>query len=175
MNNNEIISLRIQNIENDLALLRQRHIYEIENIRGVPKCATLADRIQRNFDIVLEEYDKLIEKHTVEVKREQFDLLSGLLVALSREISELSKKQPDGLINKFKIGQINRVLKPIKEMMKDEPSTEFLDILVEPDPEAQTDKSKNTYSDATMILSQFKEACGEFRSKHFDIGWHINL
>lgn len=46
------------------------------------------------------------------------DLLTGLLKRLSDEVAALSKKQPDVLINAFKVGQINRVLIPLKEMRR---------------------------------------------------------
>ena len=42
----EDINLKIQAIDNDLALLRDKHIYEIEKVPGTLKCSTLANRIQ---------------------------------------------------------------------------------------------------------------------------------
>ena len=59
--------------------------------------------------------------------------------------------------------------------MKGEPSTVFLDVLVELEPDSKTDKSRSTYSDTAVILSQFREACGEYRSKHYDARWDIHL
>ena len=76
-------------------------------------------------------------------------------------------------MNAFKVGQINRVLKPLKEIMADEPSAAFLDLVAEVEDRAE--KSRNSYSDVAVILSQFREACGEYRSKHYDTGWSIHL
>lgn len=171
----EYISLKVQEIENDLTLLRNKHIHELEKVPGTPKCSTLADRMQKNLDYVVNAYEELISNQAVSADREQFDLLSGMLTRLASEIADLSKKQPDGLVNAFKVGQINRVLRPLKEIMKEEPSTEFLDLIIEPDSEAIMDKSRNTYSDTALILSQFREACGEYRSKHYDTVWNIRL
>mgnify|MGYP001094737875 CR=1 FL=1 len=166
----EDIDTKVRELEDDIALLKEKHVYEIKKAVGVPKCSTLADRIQRNLNIVVSGYESMITKDEEVVDREKFDLLSGLLVALAEEISILSKKQPDGLINTFKVGQINRVLRPLKEIMS-EPSTAFLDVLLEPESDSKTDKSRNTYSDAAVILSQFRKACGEYRSKHYNTIW----
>lgn len=163
----EDIDFKVQDLENDIALLKEKHIYEIEKAVGVPKCSTLADRMQRNLDMIARGYQSLIAKQEKAADREQFDLLSGLLVALAREISDLTKKQPDGLVNTFKVSRINRVLMPLKEIMKNEPSIDFLDILVEMESDSNTGKSRNTYSDTAVILSQYIKACGEYRSKHY--------
>lgn len=171
----EYVNLKVQAIVNDLDLLRNRHIHELEKVPGTPKCSTLADRMRENLDYVVSAYEELVLNQAVCADRERFDLLSGMLTRLASEISDLSKKQPDGLVNAFKVGQINRVLRPLKEIMKDEPSIEFLDLITEPDPEAKTDKSRNTYSDTALTLSQFREACGEYRSKYFDAAWNIHL
>lgn len=162
------IGTSVQELENDIALLKDKHIYEIEKAVGVPKCSTLADRMQRNLNIITGGYESLIETYEAAADREQFDLLSGLLAALAREISDLSKKQPDALVNTFKVAQINRVLKPLKEILKSEKSTDYLDVLVEPESDSKTDKPRNTYSDTAVILCQFREACDEYRLKHYN-------
>lgn len=171
----ENINMKVQAIENDLDLLRNKHIHELEKIPGTPKCSTLADRMQGNLNDIISAYEELISNKAVCAAREQFDLLSGMLTRLASEIADLSKKQPDGLVNAFKVGQINRVLRPLKEIMKDEPSLQFLDLIIEPDPDTKTDKSRNTYSDTALTLSQFREACGEYRYKYFDTTWNIHL
>lgn len=169
----EHIYSKIQDIETDLELLRNKHVHELEKVPGTPKCSTLADRIQDKLDYIVSAYDELIDHQEKAADREQFDLLSGMLTRLASEIADLSKKQPDGLVNAFKVGQINRVLKPLKEIMADEPSAAFLDLVAEVEDRAE--KSRNSYSDVAVILSQFREACGEYRSKHYDTGWSIHL
>ena len=57
--------------------------------------------------------------------------------------------------------------------MEDEPSAMFLDLVAEI--EENADKSRNSYSDVAVILSQFREACGEYRAKHYDTRWNIIL
>lgn len=171
----DMISMKIAKIEKDLEILKDGRIHELEKGPGNPKCSTLANRIKDNLNAVVEGYESLIEKQAACADQEQFDLLAGMLAGLATEIANLSKKQPDGLINSFKINQINRVLRPLKEIMQEEPSVAFLDILSEPDPEGRSDKSRNTYSDTALVLSLFREACGEYRGKHYGINWDIRI
>ena len=58
----ELVSIKIQSIKNDLVLLREKHIYEIEYVRGTPSCSTLANRIQENVDFVVKAYKELLNK-----------------------------------------------------------------------------------------------------------------
>lgn len=166
--NKENISLKVQEMKNDFNLLRNKHIHELEKVPGTAKCSTLANRMQDNLDYIVDAYEGLVANQVICAEREQFELLSGLLTRLASEIADLSKKQPDGLVNAFKVAQINRVLCPLKEILKNEPSTEFLDLVTEPDSETKTDKSRNTYSDTALILSQFREACGKYRLKYYN-------
>lgn len=161
----EDIKLTVQAIEDDIDILRNKRLLELEKGPGRPKCSTLANRIQNNLDYVVNAYDELI-KHQEEVAdRDQFELLSGMLIRLASEVADLSKKYPDGLVNAFKVGQINRVLRPLKEILTNEPSATFLDLVAEVEENAE--KSRNSYSDVAVILSQFREACDEYKSKHY--------
>lgn len=150
--------------------MEERHVYELDPVPGTPKCATLASRMKENLNAVVEELDNVSNSDITD--EEQFDLLAKLLGRLYSEFSTLSKKQPDAIVNVFKTEQVNRVLIPLKEMMKTEPSIKYLDLLQETD---ETNSRRSTYSDAVVIMSQFKTACDEFRIKRFgkkwDFGW----
>ena len=50
----------------------------------------------------------------------QYELLCPLLSGIYGELQELSKKKPDTPLNNFKVKSINRVLEPIKELLKEE-------------------------------------------------------
>lgn len=163
----EDISIKVQAVENDLELLRGKHIHELEKTPGTPKCSTLANRIHDNLDYIVNVFAEQIEEQTESANQERFELLSGMLTRLASEIADLTKKQPDGLLNEFKVGQINRVLQPLRNMMLDEPAIEYLDLVSEVEEGAA--KSRNSYSDVAIILSQYREACGEYRSKHYSI------
>jgi len=105
---------------------------------------------------------------TTKYKVDQYSLLYPLLKSSYNEIKELSKKKQDGILNKFKVGLINKLLIQIKEVLKDEPSFEYLDIL--------SDEDLPSNSDAVLILSQFVSAMEQFEEKYFiksdpDILW----
>ena len=165
--NTEHIHICREKIGNDLELLRNGHVHELDSVPGVPKCSPLANRINENVKQIVGEYERAIQQQVSEMEEEDFRLLSGLLERIYREIADLSKKQPDVLINPFKIKQINRVLSPLKELMADEPSSDFLDLVLEV--ETGKDKSRNSYSDAVVILSQYREACEKYRVKYYKL------
>ena len=156
----------INNLYSDIDLLRDGQIRELVKSPGKPKCSTLANRMEKALDEILTEYEEEINGKEV-TEQDQFEMLNDLLNAISKEISDLSKKQPDALLNSFKVGQINRVLVPLKDIMKNEPTIRFLDLVSEPNADERTEKSKHTYSDAAIILSQFKEACVTFRHRNY--------
>lgn len=85
----------------------------------------------------------------------QFETLWPLLLSMQNEYSELSKKKQDGTLNKLKVQGVNRLLIDLKELLKDEPSIRYLDVL--------SDDDLPQYSDVTIILSQFVAAMTSFR------------
>ena len=127
----ETINKKTQEILNDLSLLRKKHIHELDRSPGHAKCSTLADRMEENLECIISSFEEMLALKETAAEREKFDLLSGLLDGLAKEVSDLTKKQPDGLVNSFKVGQINRVLQPLKNLMISEPSNSFLDLVAE--------------------------------------------
>ena len=161
----EKISNMTQAIKSDLELLRNKHVYELERIPGMPKCSTLANRIEEKIEYVLSAYEELFKEQAESADKEQFNLLYSLLEGLVKEVADLSKKQPDGLVNAFKVRKINSVLIPIMDIMKSEMSASFLDLVSEVD--EGKEKSRNSYSDVAVILSQYTEACKKYRVKYY--------
>ncbi|MCG8377763.1 MAG: hypothetical protein MI702_14895 [Chlorobiales bacterium] len=88
---------------------------------------------------------------------EKFTMLSGLLNSVYTEMKELSKKKPDEPLNKFKVKNVNRVLEQVKEVLKDEPTIEFLDLL--------DDETLPSNSDAILIIGQYIASMRSFRNK----------
>ena len=54
---NDKYTLEIQQIINDLKILEQGQIYEIQNIPGVPRASTLADRLKKNIVKLLDKIE----------------------------------------------------------------------------------------------------------------------
>lgn len=74
-------------------------------------------------------------------------------------------------MNAFKVERINRVLKPIYNLMKDEPYISYLELVPEPTEEKagrSTVESGLTYSDVMLILSQYKGGLGQFFQKYIN-------
>ena len=90
---------------------------------------------------------------------EDYSLLKDMLYAQRQEFGLLSKKKSDGQLNKMKIKMVNRVLEPLNELLKNEPSHKFLDILSEDD--------MPTNSDVVLIISQYEKALLNFKNKYF--------
>ena len=90
---------------------------------------------------------------------EDYALLKMMLDAQKNEFSILSKKNSNEVINKMKIKMINRVLSPLKEILKNEESVVFLDVLNEED--------LPTNSDVVLIISHYEKALISFKDSYF--------
>ena len=88
----------------------------------------------------------------------QYELLNPLLTGIYKEMQELSKKKPDSPLNAFKVKAINRILEPIKEMLKMENTHAFLDVL-------DVDEMP-TNSDVVLVLNQYMNAMKIFYEKY---------
>ena len=89
----------------------------------------------------------------------KYEMLSPMLDSALDEMREFSKKKQDGVINKTKIALLNRLLTDMKEMLTDETSNAYLDLLDE-DMVPQN-------SDAVLILGQYRAAMNRFKSRHY--------
>lgn len=87
-----------------------------------------------------------------------YELVTPMLESLHKEMSELSKKKQDGLLNKLKIRHANRLLSRIERVLDDDPSVEYLEKFDE------DDIPQN--SDAVVILGQWQAALRQFHRKH---------
>ena len=171
MSENSSFDANVERIYDNLELLEKGHVYELQKTPGIPKCATLANRIREDVDVIVKALDE--KKDMEATDEEQFNLLAKLLGGLYAEFSSLAKKQPDALTNAFKTSQVNRVLSPLKQIMASEDSTQYLDLLQEADDGQANGKGRSSYSDAVIIMSQYKTACDEFRLKYFNKGWDM--
>ena len=91
----------------------------------------------------------------------QFLMLRELAKGLYDEMKDLSKKSPNETLNQFKIKSLNRVLTPIKEILKNEPTALFLDVLEE--------SSLPTNSDIVIIFSQYLTSMQKFEDRYYRV------
>jgi len=101
------------------------------------------------------------QKHTTSDKSNLYETVKPLLVAMYEEFKELSKKKPDSVLSISKVKIVNRLLESCREVLNDEQSIQFLD-LIDEDNIPQN-------SDVVLMLSQYVAAMGEFRSTYY--GW----
>ena len=99
------------------------------------------------------------QKLPTQVQIEKYKMLSNMINSIYDEMKEFSKKKPDETLNNFKVKSINRILEPIKEILKNEPTFEFLDLLDE--------ETLPSNSDAILIIGQFNASIKEFRNKYY--------
>ncbi len=98
---------------------------------------------------------------------EKFQMLSELLNSIYTEMKEFSKKKPDEPLNSFKVNNVNRVLKQLKELLSEEPTIGFLDLL--------DNETLPTNSDAILVIGQFEASMKRFKNKYTDEyrNWNI--
>lgn len=95
---------------------------------------------------------------TTAAKAATWVVVHPLFEAMYSEFRELSKKKADGAVNKNKIKVVNRLLDKCREVLGDEPSAAFLDVLDE------DDVPQN--SDVALCLSQYGAALKQFRARY---------
>ena len=99
-------------------------------------------------------------------EREKGLMIRDFFEQIYYEFQFQSRRQPNTVLNGFKVQRLNRILEPLREMMQAEPAGEYLELIPEPY-EEETEEGKTvvvgmTYSDVMMILTQYRCAEGEF-------------
>jgi hypothetical protein len=103
--------------------------------------------------------NKSISVFTTKEKANKHEMLSPMLGATYNEMKELSKKKQTDTLNKLKVRMINRILEQVKDLLKEEPTAQFIDLL--------DDETLPTNSDAVLILAQFQAAMKQFKEKYY--------
>ena len=88
-----------------------------------------------------------------------YDRLVPMLEAAHREMTELSKKKQDGIVNTLKIKMLNRLLSELSKVIEKDPSYAFVDMLDE--------ETLPQNSDAVLVLSQWQAALRQYRDRHY--------
>lgn len=92
----------------------------------------------------------------------KFEMIQPILLSIYYEMSELSKKKQDGVLNELKVKMINNILKQVKSILSNEPTKNYLDLL--------DDDTLPTNSDTVLILANYKVAMNQFKEKYHDYG-----
>lgn len=102
---------------------------------------------------------KPVEKRTTDEQVKLYLTINPLLKSAFDEVKEFSKKKQDEELNIKKVKMINRLLEKAKEILKDEPTVDYLELLDEDE--------LPTNSDAVLTMSQFISAMNKFHDDHY--------
>ncbi len=102
---------------------------------------------------------KPVEKKTTDEQVKLYLTINPLLKSAFDEVKEFSKKKQDEELNIKKVKMINRLLEKAKELLKDEPTVDYLELLDEDE--------LPTNSDAVLTMSQFISAMNKFHEDHY--------
>ena len=99
----------------------------------------------------------------------RFIMLYDFLESAYVEMKDFSKKNPDAALNGRKVKSINRILNDIKDILKNEPTASYMDVLDE--------EMLPSNSDVVLTMSQYRSALENYRKKYrryhnFDNYWH---
>lgn len=98
-----------------------------------------------------------------------FIMLYDFLESAYIEMKDFSKKNPDAALNERKVKSLNRILKDIKNILQNEPTASYMDILDE--------EMLPSNSDVVLTMSQYRSALENYRKKYrryhnYDNFWH---
>ena len=94
--------------------------------------------------------------------KRRFTTLRDLFDQLYYEFQAQSRRKPDDPVNGYKAMKINSILEPLREMMSGEDYGRYLDLI-----ETEGTDTAKTYSDAALLLTQYKGAIRRYCSERF--------
>ena len=105
---------------------------------------------------------------TYKDEREYGLMLRDFFDQLFFEVQMQSRRTPNDIVNGYKAERLNKVLRPLKELMKEETYASFLEEIPMPETTG-TGKGKTitglTYSDVALMMTQFKGAVYRYFQK----------
>ena len=131
-------------------------------IESMPSMMYPNDNYERIF--CEEEREAMEESKTPEEEQfcrdsSTYTLYSSFFEGLYHEFKQQTRKNADYFINGYKADSINKVLLPLKEMMQGEPYAELLGLITS----IENEEEGMTYSDAMILLTQYKSALAKYR------------
>ena len=110
--------------------------------------------------------EELVKVRDYEKIRGEYRMLNSLFEQLYYEFQIMAHRSPHYVVNAYKMRQINKVLEPLREIMKEEVYARFLEKLEEPemvtDPDGNEKLTGLDYSDVALALTQYRGAMTRF-------------
>jgi len=123
--------------------------------RGTP---SLNDLMNASKSGLPEEEQAVIIDPPTEQQVAIYERLVPMLQAAHHEMSELSKKKPDGIVNTLKIRTINRLLIELRKLLASDPCRDFIEPLDE--------ETLPQNSDVVLLLSQWQAALFQYEGRY---------
>ena len=90
-----------------------------------------------------------------------YGLYNSFFNGLYNEFKQQTRKHADDRVNRYKAESINKVLKPLKDMMQGEEYGRFLRLM-----EPGEGERGMSYGDGMILLTQYKSALGKYHREH---------
>ena len=148
--------------------------YDTERRHSIPDWVNIGRRIEAmpglmypndNYEEIFgKEGEGMEEELTAEEERFIRDngiygIYSSFFTGLYNEFRQQTRKKTDVPVNKYKAESINKVLQPLKEMMKGEEYAELLGLIDAP---GEGEEGMN-HGDVMILLTQYKSALTKYR------------
>ena len=157
-----------------------RRVYDRSRKQNIPERVRIGIQIPGRAGMMLpnenylsyfsEEEKKMTEEEKEKVRdyteeREYGKMLREFFDMMYFELQIISRKKPNSVVSGYKVERINRILKPLIEMMKGQKYEAFLEEIPAP-VEVEEDGRKVvtglTYSDVGLMLTQVKGAVNRY-------------
>lgn len=96
----------------------------------------------------------------IEERVKKGNMILPMFESLRDEMKALSSKKPDGSLSSLKVKTVNRLIGPARELLANEPTLEYLEVLAE-DPLPEN-------SDVVLILSLYIEALKQYTNSSIE-------
>ena len=102
------------------------------------------------------------EEQEFVLNNQTYGMYSTFFDALYHEFRQQTRKRPDSPLNRYKAETLNSVLKPLRDMMKDEEYAGMLGLAV---PNEDGSEGGMNCDDVMILLTQYKSALAKYRRK----------
>jgi hypothetical protein len=153
--------------------------YDSDKKHNVPNWVNIGKKIESmpsmmypndNYERIFCEEEREVMEESKTPEEEQFTrdsstytLYNSFFEGLYHEFKQQTRKNGDYFINAYKADSINKVLLPLKEMMQGEPYAELLGLITS----IENEEDGMTFSDAMILLTQYKSALAKYRRERF--------
>lgn len=147
--------------------------YDKEKKHSVPTWVNIGRRIEAMPGLMIpnDRYEEIFRREgedmdeTMTAEEEQYARDNGtygmyypFFTGIYNEFRQLARRKADEPVNRYKAEQINKVLRPMQEMMQGEAYAEMLGLIRT----TEEDEEGMNYGDVMILLTQYKSALAKY-------------